>query len=93
MPVTRDPGYPAERAELFQAFNRAADGYDMAAVLDTALNFTIAAIRNYGNARGINNEQLEAFARANADAIVKKVIALQTRKQQPDDVLVAGRGN
>ena len=44
MPITRDANYPPEMAQLMQAFNMAADGYDTLTVMNASLQMMAAAI-------------------------------------------------
>lgn len=50
MTVTRDPDFPAEIADLVQAFNRCSEGHSTLAVVEASVNFVIAAINNHARA-------------------------------------------
>ena len=86
MPVTRDEDYPAEAAQLFQAFNRCADGHDMLLVLDAAANFWICSMTTYAKANGLDASAAARFARANAEQVLAHFRRDYDRRPQPADV-------
>jgi len=62
MAVTRDPEYPAEAAQLMQAFNVASDGFTAETVLNASLQMVIASIGFIAKQRGVGREGAVEYA-------------------------------
>ena len=88
MPVTRDAEFPAEAAQLMQAFNRCADGHDMRIVVEASAQMFSASLHNYGAARGFNRETTMALAQDACAMVVKIVADNIDRHPLPSDVKV-----
>lgn len=88
MPVTRDADYPAEIAQLVQAFNGCADGHEMTCVIEAAGNMLAASLHNYGAARGMSETEMMEFARGGLKNVLASVELNWKRQRKPTDVEV-----
>lgn len=88
MPVTRDADYPAEIAQLVQAFNHCADGHEMSAVVEAAGNMLSASLHNYGRALGMSEAEMMDFARGACKGVFASVELNWKRKRKATDVIV-----
>ena len=88
MPVTRDPDYPAEYAQLFQAFNQCADGHSTLCVLEAAANLLITAIGTHARAMGVDLSAARAAAADIGSNLADQVAEQWDRASQPGDVPV-----
>jgi hypothetical protein len=88
MAVTREPDYPAEMAQLMQAFNVASDGFDANTVLNAALQMVAAAIGMQAKAKGASLQDALYYADHIAAGIKTEVEANWDRSAKPADVPV-----
>lgn len=88
MPVTKDPEFPAEIAQLVQAFNRCADGHGMTVVIEAAGNMFSASIHNYAAAQGMSDTEVVEFARNACKGVFASVELNWRRHRLPTDVEV-----
>lgn len=88
MSVTRDPEFPAEYAQLAEAFNRCADGYSTAACLNASMQMVIMAIGYTAKSSGATWEQTEAYTSRIAECILAGVTENWQRESKPTDVVV-----
>jgi len=61
MTITRDPGVPAEVAQLMSAFSRVADGSEAITVLNASINMLSASIGFIAKSEGLTLEEAEAY--------------------------------
>jgi hypothetical protein len=73
MPITRDPNYPPEMAQLMQAFNMAADGHDTLTVLNASLQVLAAGIGIVAKAEGLSLPNALAYADHLAGVLKREV--------------------
>jgi hypothetical protein len=88
MPVTRDPNYPAEAANLMQAFNEVADGFNSQTVLNASMNMVVAGIGYQAKANGLQLQQALDYADLISSVIRATVMDNWDRKPAPTDVEV-----
>lgn len=88
MPITREADYPAEYAQLANAFNECADGYDVQAVLNAALQLVAASIGATCKARVCSLEDAQAYTEHVCGIILQEVTNNWSRQPQPGDVEV-----
>jgi hypothetical protein len=88
MTITRDPGFPVETANLFQAFNMTADGFDANTVLNASMQMVAASIGYLAKAHGMHLQQ--ALDRADQiNTLIKAEVANNwDRKPEATDVEV-----
>lgn len=89
MPVTRDPEFPAETAQLMQAFNTCADGHDTATVMNAGLQLVGCAIGFIAKAKGGSQDDAQRYLAE----VVAPMLSLIVRDNwdrlpQPSDVPV-----
>lgn len=93
MTVTRAPDFSPAIADLFQAFNRCAEGHDAPVVLEAAANLLVCALVFNSQVRG---ESIDAALRRTQDvgeALPAAVARQWNRPVQPGDVKVPTHGN
>lgn len=88
MTITRDPEFPAEIAQLANAFNRCADGSEPVVVLNAAVQIAAAAIGVIARAKGASLQQTESYARHVTKCILTSVQENFERSPKPTDVVV-----
>lgn len=92
MPITRDPDYPEETAQLMAIFSACADGFDLKAVTGAAANMLMACIKAKGELAHICDDHFPEFAKNQADQlsadIAKGAIANWKREPRADDIEV-----
>lgn len=88
MTITRDPGFPADIAQLADAFGRCAEGYEINAVLNAAMQTVIHAIVMTVVVNEGTLGQAEKYAEEIGRKIVLGVQGNWQRKPQPTDIQV-----
>lgn len=88
MAITREAGYPAETAQLADAFNTCADGHAPYAVLNASVQMVAASIGHICKSRGCSAEDAKAYTEHVCGIIGKEVANNWGRKPQPTDVAV-----
>lgn len=88
MPITCDAEFPSSIAQLVQAFNRCADGHEMIDVVEAAGNLFAAALHNYGDMRGMSEEEMMHFARSACKGVYDSVRENWKRQPQSTDIEV-----
>lgn len=88
MAVTRAPDYPVEIAQLMQAFNVAADGFDVNVVLNASLQMVAASVGFIVKQKGGSLNDALAYADHVASVIKKEVEGNWARLPEADDVVV-----
>ncbi|HEV7278428.1 MAG TPA: hypothetical protein VGN80_19275 [Devosiaceae bacterium] len=91
MPVTRDPDFPAEIANLMQAFNACADGHNSLHVLEASANMLIAAIGTHARSSGRGREDAIGLARHLAGGLERHVAYQWDREAKAADVAVGDK--
>jgi hypothetical protein len=86
--ITRDPDYPVEYAQLFQAFNSCAEGHGSDAVLNAGLQMVAAAIGTVAKSKGCSLEDAEAYTEHVVGALLKIVRDNWQRAAKSSDVAV-----
>lgn len=86
--ITRDPEYPAEYAQLANAFNLCADGHDSLTALNASIQMVAAAIGFMSRQKGSSLQQTEAYAQHIGECILASVRDNFNRQPQPSDVVV-----
>jgi hypothetical protein len=88
MPVTREPDYPVEAAQLMQAFNMAADGFSADAVLNASLQMVAAAICYVAKDKACSLQQTMDYADHITSVLKAEVKDNFQRKPKTTDVPV-----
>lgn len=88
MSVTRDPNYPVEAAQLMQAFNMAADGFNAGTVLNASMQMVAAGVGYICKNKGASLEQALGYADHIAATIKAEVEDNWSRKPAATDVQV-----
>jgi hypothetical protein len=91
--VTRSPDYEPRIAELFQAMNRLAGGYEVREVIEAAANLLVAGIHGHIRTHGGSKERAVAMARAIGEQLGDQVAFQWDRRGLPEDVVVPRDGN
>lgn len=86
--ITRDPDYPAEMAQLMDAFSKCADGYSGVVVLNAALQMLSASIGFIAKNNEYSREQTDRYARHIADLLIGSVNENFKREASKTDVPV-----
>lgn len=88
MPITRDPDFPAEAANLMHVFNRCADGQDANVVLNASLQMVAAAIGYICKRRQVPLEDALAYTEHVSNTLQRIVTENWARTPSADDVEV-----
>jgi hypothetical protein len=92
MPITREPDFPTEAAQLMASFDKCAKGHTINIVLSASVEMLAASIHRYLTAAGQDNPLVVAsYARAVCDGVIKSVKDNIRRKPQPTDIPVRGQ--
>lgn len=93
MPITRDPDFPAEIADLVQGFNRLSEGHQTLHVVEAATNFLIAAINNHSRTAGLGRAKASEIALYIGGNLSLLVTRQWDRQRQDTDIDVPMGGN
>jgi hypothetical protein len=89
MTITRDPEFPAEIAQLANAFNHCADGSEPVAVLNASIQkMAAAAIGVIARSKGATLQQTESYTRHVTKFILTSVQENFQRAPKPTDIVV-----
>lgn len=88
MTITRDANFPAEIGQLFQAFNRCAEGHDGLTVMEAAANLQICSIGFYVKQSGGTRDQAADLGRIIGENLIGQVVVQWDRAAKPTDVPV-----
>lgn len=93
MPITREPDFPSEAAQLMASFDKCADGHTIGVVLAASVEMLASSIYRYLAAAGQDGDPrvVSAYALAVCDGVVKSVRENIRRKPQPTDIPVKGQ--
>lgn len=88
MPITHDPDFAPEIAQLVDAFSRCAHGHKMMDVVEAAANMLSCSLHNYARAAGMTEEEVIALACQACNGVLHSVQDNLTRQSDPTDVAV-----
>lgn len=88
MPVTREADFPVDIAQLVQAFNVAADGFDANTVLNAAAQMVAAGVGYIAKDKGIELEKALEYADYIASIIKAEIKSNWERAPQASDIPV-----
>ena len=86
--ITREPDFPAEIAQLFQAFNHCSDGHSPMHVMEAAANMLICAVVYHVRESGGGREQAAILAQQIGRNLQGATIKQWDREPQPTDITV-----